>query len=75
MIDQNKVKEVIDSKIRPAIQMDGGNIELVSIDGSTIKVNLTGACAHCPASSYTLKMGVENMLKQEVSDEIVVEMA
>ncbi|MBI2875912.1 MAG: NifU family protein [Candidatus Tectomicrobia bacterium] len=53
-------------KIRPFLQYEGGDVELVDIEGGTVKVRLTGACGSCPASQMTLKMGVERKLKQEV---------
>lgn len=63
-----KVAEVIDS-IRPMLQNDGGDIELVGIDpDKTVRVRLQGACRGCPGAQMTLKMGVERMLKQKVSD-------
>ncbi len=63
-----KVSEVIES-IRPMLQNDGGDIELVGIDeDKTVRVRLQGACRGCPGAAMTLKMGVERMLKQHVSD-------
>ena len=63
-----KVAEVIDS-IRPMLQNDGGDIELVGIDeDKTVRVRLQGACRGCPGAQMTLKMGVERMLKQKVSE-------
>ncbi len=54
-------------KIRPALQRDGGDIELVDIkEDGVVQVRLTGACGGCPMSQMTLKMGVEKALKQEV---------
>jgi len=53
-------------KIRPMLQRDGGNVELVELDGSVVKVRLTGACHGCPMSQMTLKAGIERILKQEV---------
>jgi len=54
-------------KIRPMLQRDGGDIELVSVDeAGVVKVRLKGACGSCPMSTMTLKMGVEKMLKQEI---------
>ena len=60
-----KVKAVIE-KIRPALQADGGDIELVSVEGNVVKVRLRGACAGCPMSQMTLKAFVEKTIKQEV---------
>lgn len=55
------------NKIRPALERDGGNVELVDVsDDGVVKVRLTGACSGCPMSAITLKQGVERVLKQEV---------
>ncbi|MCE5185645.1 MAG: NifU family protein [Planctomycetaceae bacterium] len=63
-----KVTEVIDS-IRPMLQNDGGDIELVGIDpDKTVRVRLQGACRGCPGAQMTLRMGVERMLRQKVTD-------
>jgi len=64
---QEKVEEVL-NKIRPALERDGGNVELVEVDNGTVKVKLTGACAGCPMSTMTLKMGIEKVLKQEIPE-------
>jgi Fe-S cluster biogenesis protein NfuA len=54
-------------QIRPALQADGGNVELVEVTGDgVVKVKLTGACGHCPMSTKTLKFGIERALKQKV---------
>jgi Fe-S cluster biogenesis protein NfuA len=55
-------------KIRPALQADGGDIELIDIQDGMVKVKLTGACAGCPMSQMTLKMGVERALKEAVPE-------
>ena len=55
-------------KIRPALQRDGGDVELVEVgDDGVVKVKLTGACGGCPMSQFTLKQGIERVLKQEVA--------
>jgi Fe-S cluster biogenesis protein NfuA len=64
---QQRVEEAIDH-VRPYIQADGGNIELVSIDDGVVKVRLKGACAGCPMSQMTLKMGVERHLREQVPE-------
>lgn len=56
--------EVILDTIRPNIQMDGGDIKLVKFEDGIVYVRLLGACIGCPASIYTLKMGIEETLKQ-----------
>lgn len=63
-----KVAEVIES-IRPMLQNDGGDIELVGVDADkTVRVRLQGACRGCPGAAMTLKMGVERLLKQKLPD-------
>lgn len=63
----DKVTEVID-EVRPLLQADGGNIELVSVaeDTGVVSVRLQGACKGCPGAAMTLKMGVERLLKEKV---------
>jgi Fe-S cluster biogenesis protein NfuA len=57
------------NKIRPQLQMDGGDVELVGIEGDgVVKVRLKGACGGCPMSQMTLKMGIERILKKEVPE-------
>lgn len=64
---QEKVEEAL-NKIRPVLVRDGGDVELVEVKDGTVKVKLTGACAGCPMSTMTLKMGIEKILKQEVPE-------
>ena len=64
---KEKVQQVID-KIRPALQADGGDIELVDVTDGIVKVRLVGACRGCPMSEMTLKMGVEKTLKEEIPE-------
>jgi Fe-S cluster biogenesis protein NfuA len=64
---REKVEEVI-GKIRPMLQRDGGDIELLDVVDGVVKVKLTGACGSCPMSAMTLKMGVENALKKEIPE-------
>lgn len=66
----DKVKKIIDEKIRPGLQMDGGDIELVDVDQKkgVVKVKLKGACGGCPMSQLTLKMGVERTLKDKIPE-------
>ena len=61
--------EIALNKIRPALNSDGGSVELVNVspDG-VVSVRLTGACAGCPMSEMTLKMGIEKKLKEEVPE-------
>ena len=61
-----EVQKVLDM-IRPALQADGGDVELVEVgDDGVVKVKLVGACGHCPMSTMTLKMGIERTLKEKV---------
>jgi len=67
-MNREEVQKVID-QIRPQIQMDGGDIELVDVtDQGVVKVKLRGACAGCPGAAMTLKFGVERLLKQKVPE-------
>ena len=56
------------NKIRPALQADGGDVELVDVNDGVVSVKLTGACNGCPMASMTLKMGIERILAQEVPE-------
>ncbi len=64
---QEKVKETLD-KIRPYLERDGGNVELVAVEDGTVKVRLVGACAGCALSQMTLKNGIEKILKEEIPE-------
>jgi len=64
---RERVEAALD-KIRPALQADGGDVELVDIEGGVVKVRLVGACRGCPMSQITLSNGVERVLKQEIPE-------
>jgi len=64
---QKRVQNALD-EIRPQIQLDGGDVELVSVEKQTVKVRLTGHCAGCPMSAMTLKNGVEALIKERVPE-------
>jgi Fe-S cluster biogenesis protein NfuA len=64
---QDKIAKVLD-KIRPQLIMDGGDVKLIEVNNGTVKVKLTGACAGCPMSTMTLKMGIEKILKKEIPE-------
>jgi len=67
-MDKEKIKTVIE-KIRPQLQMDGGDVELVSIeDDGTVKVRLMWHCAGCPMSQQTVKFGIERALKTHIPE-------
>lgn len=71
-----KIKELIDTYVKPAVEMDGGNIEFKSFDKGIVTVVLQGSCSGCPSSTVTLKSGIEGMLKRMVPEvtEVVSEM-
>ena len=64
---KEQVEQVL-NEIRPQLQADGGDVQLVDVTDGTVKVKLTGACAGCPMSTLTLKMGIEKVLKEKVKD-------
>lgn len=64
---KDRVEEVL-NKIRPSLVADGGNVELVDVEDGIVKVKLVGACAGCPMSQMTLKMGIEKLLKKEIPE-------
>jgi len=64
---REQVESVI-NEIRPLLQADGGDIELVDIEGGVVKVRLRGACAGCPGAQMTLKMAVERRIKAQVPE-------
>ncbi len=63
-----KIKEVLDTKVRPAVARDGGDIKFKSFDKGIVRVELQGSCSGCPSSVMTLKQGVENLLKHYVKE-------
>ena len=64
---EERVKAVIET-IRPLLQRDGGDIELVAVEGNVVKVRLQGACSGCPMSQMTLKSVVEQQIKKEIPE-------
>ena len=64
---KDRVEKVI-NRIRPAVQMDGGDIELVGVENGLVKLRLVGACSGCPSSMMTLKMGIERAIRSEVPE-------
>lgn len=65
MISKAEVAEALE-QVRPHLQMDGGDVELVDVEDDVVKVKLKGACAGCPMSQMTIKWGVESFLKKRV---------
>ena len=64
----NQIEQILDKYIRPGIQMDGGDIELVSCEKGVLKVFLKGACSGCPSSQMTLKNGIEEAIKKHAPE-------
>lgn len=60
--------EVALNRVRPMLQSDGGDIELIDVDGTTITVKLVGACSHCSSSTVTMQQGVEMVLREEIPE-------
>ncbi|HHS96215.1 MAG TPA: NifU family protein [Phaeodactylibacter sp.] len=71
-----KLKELIDTYVKPAVEMDGGNIEFKSWNNGVVTVIMQGSCSGCPSSTVTLKAGIEGMLQRMVPEvkEVVAEM-
>ena len=63
-----KINDVLDSKVRPAVAKDGGDIKFISFDKGVVKVELRGSCSGCPSSLMTLKQGVQNLLCHHVKE-------
>ena len=70
MSDQQIIRqiEIALDQIRPNIQMDGGDVVFVEYKDNVVYIKMTGACVGCPASSYTLKLGIEEAIKEHVPD-------
>ena len=71
-----KIKDLIETYVKPAVEMDGGNIEFKAWDAGIVTLTMQGACSGCPSSTVTLKAGIEGMLKRMVPEvqEVVAEM-
>lgn len=68
-----QIKELIETRVRPAVAMDGGDIVYHSFEEGIVKLELHGSCSGCPSSTATLKNGIENMLKHYVPEVLAVE--
>jgi Fe-S cluster biogenesis protein NfuA len=64
---RDKVEAAL-AQIRPTLQADGGDVELVDVTDGVVKLQLTGACSGCPMSTMTLKMGIERVLKEQIPE-------
>jgi Fe-S cluster biogenesis protein NfuA len=67
------IKELLDTRIRPTIQEDGGDIDYIGFENGVVKVKLRGACRTCDSSTITLKNGIENMMMHYIPEVICVE--
>jgi Fe-S cluster biogenesis protein NfuA len=67
MIARERIEAVLD-RVRPFMQADGGDIELVDVNGNSADVKLTGMCAGCPSAHMTLYLGVETALRDEIPE-------
>ena len=63
-----QIKELLDTRVRPAVAMDGGDITFCSFESGVVTLQMKGACAGCPSSTATLKMGIENMLRHYIPE-------
>lgn len=70
-----QIRELIDTRVRPAVAQDGGDIDFIRFEDGIVYLRMRGACAGCPSSTMTLKSGIENMLKHFVPEVLSVEQA
>ena len=66
-LTSENVENVLD-ELRPYLMADGGNVDLVEIEGPTVKLRLQGACGSCPSSTMTLRMGIERRLREKIPE-------
>jgi Fe-S cluster biogenesis protein NfuA len=64
----NQIKELLDTRVRPAVAQDGGDITFHGFDRGVVYLHMQGACAGCPSSTLTLKMGIENLLRHYIPE-------
>jgi len=67
-----QIKELLDTRVRPAVAMDGGDIIFHGFENGVVYLQMQGACAGCPSSTATLKMGIENMLRHYIPEVVEV---
>jgi len=67
MVSKERIEAILE-RVRPFLQADGGNIELISIRGNSAEVRLTGMCAGCPSAHMTLHVGVEEAIREEIPE-------
>ena len=69
----SKIKKLLDDHVKPAVEMDGGAISFKSFEEGVVTVVMKGSCSGCPSSTFTLKAGIENLLKRMVPEVVAVE--
>ncbi len=69
---EQQIREKLE-EMREFLQADGGDMDVVSIDGTEVKLRLKGACGGCPHATVTIKQGIERILREQVNEEITVE--
>ena len=67
-----KINEILDTRVRPALAGDGGGLEVMGLDGHTLKIRYQGACGSCPSSIRGTLVAIENLLRREVNSTIEV---
>ena len=67
MVSKERIESVLD-RVRPFLQADGGDIELIAVNGNSAEVHLTGMCAGCPSAHMTLHVGVESAIRDEIPE-------
>ncbi|MFD0978350.1 NifU family protein [Tropicimonas aquimaris] len=68
----NQIKDLLDTRVRPAVAQDGGDITFHGFDRGVVYLHMQGACAGCPSSTLTLKMGIENLLRHYIPEVVEV---
>ena len=69
---EQRIREILDAEIRPAVAMDGGDITLDRVEGGMVYLHMQGSCAGCPSSTATLRMGIETRLKEAIPEIVEV---
>ncbi len=72
--DIQKIEQILDGTIRPALQRDGGDLQIISLDGKTLTISYQGACGCCPHAAMGTLYAIQNVLRDQYDPELVVEM-
>lgn len=73
--NMSKINDIIEKTIRPALQRDGGDLQVIGLQGNTLKISYQGACGCCPHAAMGTLQAIQNVLREQYSPDIVVEMA